>query len=177
MIFSTYIGGNNYDYGIGTAVDNAGNCYITGYTESGSFPTKNAFKGNFGGYTDIFVTKFNSFSSPSTIHSSNTIIGPPLFLNYTESNKQLFLFTSSFEVIITFIPLMVILPSLYLLFEFRSYKISRQSTDKQKSDGSFKQHLIYKYFTRFKRKKPSNSISDKTFELLEVIEKENIPDK
>ena len=41
--YSTYFGGTNFDYGTGIAVDGAGYVYVTGYTSSTNFPTKNTF--------------------------------------------------------------------------------------------------------------------------------------
>ena len=41
LIYSTYLGGDLYDYGYGIAVDGSGNAYVTGYTYSTNFPTLN----------------------------------------------------------------------------------------------------------------------------------------
>ena len=41
LVYSTYLGGNSFDYGNGIAVDGNGNAYITGGTLSANFPTKN----------------------------------------------------------------------------------------------------------------------------------------
>jgi len=38
MVYSTYLGGTNFDVGQGIAADNAGNAFITGYTSSTNFP-------------------------------------------------------------------------------------------------------------------------------------------
>ncbi|WP_179129216.1 SBBP repeat-containing protein [Candidatus Brocadia sapporoensis] len=61
LSYSTYLGGSNYDGGHSIAVDSAGNAYVTGYTWSSDFPTKNAFDGSFnGGSYDVFVTKIDA---------------------------------------------------------------------------------------------------------------------
>ena len=64
LIYSTYIGGSNYDFGYGIAVDGSGNAYVTGWTLStdydvttGTYQTTNA-----GGW-DVFVTKLNASGS------------------------------------------------------------------------------------------------------------------
>jgi hypothetical protein len=59
LVYSTYLGGSNSDYGQGIAVDSSGNAYVTGYTFSGNFPTTaGALQTTFGGGTDVFVSKF-----------------------------------------------------------------------------------------------------------------------
>ncbi|MDR4507969.1 MAG: SBBP repeat-containing protein [Candidatus Brocadiaceae bacterium] len=60
LLYSTYLGGSNDDFGMNIAIDNAGNAYVTGYTESPEFPRVNAFDGNFDGYSDAFVTKIDA---------------------------------------------------------------------------------------------------------------------
>jgi hypothetical protein len=44
LVFSTYLGGSGRDYGFGIALDSTFNSYLTGYTESRNFPTKNPFQ-------------------------------------------------------------------------------------------------------------------------------------
>jgi hypothetical protein len=59
-IYSTFLGGNNKDIGIGIAVDSSGDAYVTGGTESSDFPTtKGAVQTSYGGNTDAFVTELN----------------------------------------------------------------------------------------------------------------------
>jgi hypothetical protein len=60
LVFSTYLGGTNYDIGEGIAVDRDGEAYVTGYTYSSDFPLKNAVQPALNGPADAFVTKFNS---------------------------------------------------------------------------------------------------------------------
>jgi hypothetical protein len=64
LIYSTYLGGANTDYGTDLKLDSAGNVYITGETISSDFPTTagafdRTFKGNPGIFWgDAFITKF-----------------------------------------------------------------------------------------------------------------------
>jgi len=61
LLYSTYLGGSNDDWGGGIAVDGYGNAYITGMTDSGDFPTTpNAYDTTHNGYTDAFITKIDS---------------------------------------------------------------------------------------------------------------------
>ena len=59
LVYSTYLGGSNYDYGNSITVDRAGNAYITGYTISTNFPTQNPLQASYGGDVDAFITKLN----------------------------------------------------------------------------------------------------------------------
>jgi len=64
LVYSTYLGGSGDDYGLGIAVDAAGNASLTGYTNSPNFPTTPAaFQPAPGGSVDAFVTKLNSSGS------------------------------------------------------------------------------------------------------------------
>jgi hypothetical protein len=66
LSYSTYLGGSSDDYGNGIAVDSSGNAYVTGWTESTDFPTKNPYQGTYGGvYSDAFVTKLSDTASPT----------------------------------------------------------------------------------------------------------------
>jgi hypothetical protein len=65
LVYSTYIGGSNEDYGYGIAVDGSGNAYVTGYTNSTDYDvTSGAFQTTYGGGSyDVFVTKLNASGS------------------------------------------------------------------------------------------------------------------
>jgi hypothetical protein len=82
LLYSTFIGGYDYDYGTSIFVDNSGNAYVTGYTYSTDFPViGGGFQTtNAGGY-DAFVTKFNS-DGTDLLYS--TFIGGSEF-DYAES--------------------------------------------------------------------------------------------
>ncbi|MBD1383442.1 SBBP repeat-containing protein [Metabacillus arenae] len=57
LIYSSYLGGTGDDIGSSIVVDEIGNAYVTGSTNSPDFPTVNAFQPTFGGGVDAFVTK------------------------------------------------------------------------------------------------------------------------
>ena len=60
LIYSTYLGGNNYDIGQGIAVDSSADTYVVGSTASANFPTTgSAFQTTYGGNTDAFVSKLD----------------------------------------------------------------------------------------------------------------------
>jgi hypothetical protein len=65
LIYSTYLGGDAEDRGVGIAVDTSGNAYVAGHTNSTNFPTTaGAFQPVFaGGPWDAFVTKLDSTGS------------------------------------------------------------------------------------------------------------------
>ena len=55
LVYSTYVGGTQFDTGESLAVDAAGDVYVTGYTGSTDFPTALAFQPEFAGGTEAFV--------------------------------------------------------------------------------------------------------------------------
>jgi len=70
LIYSTYLGGNSFEQGVGIAVDSLGNAFVTGSTSSTNFPTSpGAFQTVFGGSgcafplgalcTHAFMTELN----------------------------------------------------------------------------------------------------------------------
>jgi hypothetical protein len=65
LLYSTYLGGGNSDYGHGIALDGSGNVYVTGQTYSTNFPTLNQYQGDQGN-KDAFVTGL-SFGNPPIV--------------------------------------------------------------------------------------------------------------
>jgi Beta-propeller repeat len=63
LVYSTYLGGTVFDFGLGIAVDATGNAYVTGETVSPNFPTAKALQPTFGGVADAFITKINAAGS------------------------------------------------------------------------------------------------------------------
>ncbi len=73
LIYSTYLGGNNFDWGLAIAVDGSGNAYVTGSTISPDFPIQNPYQtqpmtGDYY-YENVFVTKLSN-SGNSLIYST-----------------------------------------------------------------------------------------------------------
>jgi hypothetical protein len=58
VTYSSFLGGDNNDAGSAIALDAAENIYLTGFTLSRDFPTKNAFEDH-NDYSAAFVAKFN----------------------------------------------------------------------------------------------------------------------
>jgi hypothetical protein len=59
LMYSTYLGGDSWEYGISITVDGTGDAYVAGFTH-GDFPTTlGAFQTTFGGAWDGYVAKLN----------------------------------------------------------------------------------------------------------------------
>ncbi|MGA9769668.1 MAG: SBBP repeat-containing protein [Blastocatellia bacterium] len=63
LVYSTYLGGNDAEFGFDIAVDAMGNAYVTGDTFSDDFPTVNPIQSTNAGADDAFITKLNSTGS------------------------------------------------------------------------------------------------------------------
>jgi hypothetical protein len=57
--YSTYFGGNDWDLGLRFQLDDSGNMYLTGLTNSSDFPVVNAVQSVYGGAGDAYVSKLN----------------------------------------------------------------------------------------------------------------------
>jgi hypothetical protein len=68
LIYLTYLGGSADDGAVGLAVDNAGNAFVTGYTDSPNFPTTNALHSKISG---IYSTSFNSYPNDAFVTELN----------------------------------------------------------------------------------------------------------
>lgn len=74
LIYSTFLGGAGEEVGMNMALNAQGEVYVTGYTESPTFPTANAVQPNISGGFDAFLTKLNASGSAlvfSTFYGGN----------------------------------------------------------------------------------------------------------
>lgn len=60
LLYSTFLGGTNFDIGTAMEIDSYGNIYILGDTESVNFPTKQAYQKLFAGNSDVFIAQLNA---------------------------------------------------------------------------------------------------------------------
>jgi hypothetical protein len=64
LVYSTYLGGSDFDEGNGLVIDASGEASIAGMTQSSNLPTTaDAFQTTFGGVQDAFVSKHNAAGS------------------------------------------------------------------------------------------------------------------
>jgi hypothetical protein len=63
LVYSTYLGGEEFDTGAGITVDGSNNAYVTGQTASSKFPTVVPTQGNLGGGNDAFVSEIGPSGS------------------------------------------------------------------------------------------------------------------
>lgn len=72
MVYSTYLGGNYTDWAAAVAVDQNGNAYVSGGSNSNNFPLQNALYSNGG--NNIFVAQIGFDGARMTLGYS-TFIG------------------------------------------------------------------------------------------------------
>jgi hypothetical protein len=64
LAYSTYLGGTGTNFGLGIAVDAAGDAYVTGYTDSTDFPLAGSpLQSSLRGTSNAFVAKLNAEGS------------------------------------------------------------------------------------------------------------------
>ena len=64
LIYSSYLGGTDWDQGKGIAIDCAGRAHLVGYTHSKDFPTFNPYQSSRSGISnDVFLSIFSSGGS------------------------------------------------------------------------------------------------------------------
>ena len=79
MLYSTYLGGADHEWGNAIAIDSSGNAYVTGQTVSSDFPTLNGYQTSLGasapGVADAFVAKLNPSAAGAASLLYSTYLG------------------------------------------------------------------------------------------------------
>jgi hypothetical protein len=92
LVYSTYIGGSNYDLAMAIAADALGNTYVAGTTTSADFPTTaNAFQAKFNG---VFAVK-STDGAASWSRSDSGLLGTASFIQVDPNNTSLVYAVSS----------------------------------------------------------------------------------
>lgn len=60
LLWSTFFGGRDMDFGYDISVAGDGSCYVIGSTKSSDFPTQNAYSSTYSINSDTFLAKFAS---------------------------------------------------------------------------------------------------------------------
>jgi uncharacterized protein (TIGR03437 family) len=63
LLYSTFLGGNAEEEGLGLVIDSLGNSYLTGYTFSTNFPVANPIQAANAGASDAFLTEISADGS------------------------------------------------------------------------------------------------------------------
>ena len=74
LLYSTYLGGADDDFGTGIAAGSGGNVVVTGQTDSTNFPTLNQYQSD-QGIADGFVTKLDTGASGAASLLYSTYLG------------------------------------------------------------------------------------------------------
>jgi len=74
LVYSTFYGGSNFDYGQAIAVAK-NRIYVTGFTMSTDLPLVNAYQSALNGASDAFVAEFDPVQSGSASLISSTYLG------------------------------------------------------------------------------------------------------
>jgi len=70
LLYSTRLGGGNFDQGLGIALDSAGSAYLTGDTTSSDFPLAAPYQSTSHGGEEVFVARISP--SSNQIHFTNS---------------------------------------------------------------------------------------------------------
>lgn len=103
LVYSTYLGGNTYDYGFAIAADGAGNSWITGSTSSlngvQSFPvTAGSAQAGQGGGGDAFIARFSAVGArvfASYLGGSGAEVGQGVAVDRATGNSYVTGYTQS----------------------------------------------------------------------------------
>ena len=75
LLYSTFLGGSDYDKGRGIALDASGKVYVAGFTRSDNYPTLTPYQAARADNSDIFVTKLDTTLSGAASLLYSTYFG------------------------------------------------------------------------------------------------------
>jgi hypothetical protein len=87
LVYSTYLGGSDFERARGVAADSKGNAYVVGTTWSQDFPTKKAFQKKNAGASDVFLAKLNPTGSAIVFSTYIGGTGEDIGLDIQVDNK------------------------------------------------------------------------------------------
>jgi len=99
LVYSTYLGGSGYDYGMALTIDMTGAAYLTGATLSYDFPLVNPIQNTMGGPQDVFITKIGgtplpvvtlAFTPDTTSVARGSALGYVVTATNTTATRQCF---------------------------------------------------------------------------------------
>jgi Beta-propeller repeat/Abnormal spindle-like microcephaly-assoc'd, ASPM-SPD-2-Hydin/HYDIN/CFA65/VesB-like, Ig-like domain len=73
LVYSTFLGGDGLDFGTALVVDTNANAFVTGSTQSATFPLVGPEQNFLDGGTDAFVAKISHAASPAVVFSAGTL--------------------------------------------------------------------------------------------------------
>ncbi len=87
--YSTYLGGANFDAGESITIDNAGNVYVAGESQSSNFPIVSAVQEEHAGSGDVFFARLNSTGAnldySSYFGGARTDVSPDIGIDANEN--------------------------------------------------------------------------------------------
>jgi hypothetical protein len=75
LVYSTYLGGSNVDYGQGVAVDSLGSAYVTGYTQSTNPRETAVQRYNFSFFPYFFVLRYEAGAEAASASRGKPEVG------------------------------------------------------------------------------------------------------
>lgn len=73
LLFSTYLGGSDWDDGLAMILDTMRNVYITGRSQSPDFPTINPIQAEYGATNDVIIAKFSEVTTSIEEYSDSIL--------------------------------------------------------------------------------------------------------
>ncbi len=73
LLYSTYLGGNEWDGFFGMVIDASNNVYLAGRTQSLNYPTIDPYQAELGGHWDVVIAKFSPVATSIDDSAGSTL--------------------------------------------------------------------------------------------------------